>query len=111
MGIELRAAWPADAEAIARLARACLPEAWSAASFRAALERPRVTAVVAERGPDELAGFGLAAQAEEDSEILSIAVAEGLRGVGLGRRMLESLLERLRAGGAQRVHLEVRGSN
>ncbi len=111
MPIELRSAAPADAEVIAALARACLPEAWSAASFRAALERPRVTAVVAERAPGELAGFGLAASAEEDAEILSIAVAEGLRGVGLGRRMLESLLDRLRAGGAQRVHLEVRGSN
>src|SRR5262245_63676769 len=29
MGIELRSARPADAEAIALLARACLPEAWS----------------------------------------------------------------------------------
>jgi ribosomal-protein-alanine N-acetyltransferase len=110
MRIELRDARAEDATAIAQIARAALPEAWSAASFRAALERPAVSAVVAARA-GELFGFALAARAEEDAEILSIAVAESVRGVGLGRRMLESLLERLRGAGAQRVHLEVRGSN
>jgi len=110
MAIELREGGPGDAAAIAALARASLPEAWTAASFRAVLERPLVSAVVAARG-DELFGFALAARAEEDAEILSLAVAEGVRGVGLGRRLLESLLERLKRAGAQRVHLEVRGSN
>lgn len=110
MPIELRAARGEDAAAIAGLARAALPEAWSAASFRAALERPAVSGVVAARAED-VVGFALAARAEEDAELLSVAVAEGLRGVGLGRRMLESLLARLRDDGALRVHLEVRGSN
>jgi ribosomal-protein-alanine N-acetyltransferase len=110
MRIELREARADDAAAIARLAHAALPEAWSAASFRAALERPLVSGVVAARGED-VVGFALAARAEEDAELLSVAVAEGLRGVGFGRRMLESLLARLRGEGALRVHLEVRGSN
>jgi len=110
MSIELREACADDATAIAQLARAALPEAWSAASFRAALERPMVSAVVAARGA-ELFGFALAARADEDAELLGVAVAEGVRGVGLGRRLLESLLARLRGDGALRVHLEVRGSN
>jgi ribosomal-protein-alanine N-acetyltransferase len=110
MSIELRAARADDANAIAQLARATLPEAWTPASFRAALERPTVSAVVAARG-EEIFGFALAACAEQDAELLSVAVAEAVRGVGLGRRMLESLLARLRGDGALRVHLEVRGSN
>ena len=111
MGISLRAARSEDSESIASVARACLPEAWSPAAFRAALERPLVSGVVAARGEGDLVGFGLAARAGDDAEILSLAVLEGLRGVGLGRRMLESLLAQLREAGAQRVHLEVRGSN
>jgi ribosomal-protein-alanine N-acetyltransferase len=110
MSIELREARPDDAAAIAGVARASLPEAWSVASFRAALERPAVRALVAAKG-DEVVGFALAARAGEDAELLSVAVREGLRGVGLGRRLLESLFEGLRAAGALRVHLEVRGSN
>jgi ribosomal-protein-alanine N-acetyltransferase len=110
MPAELRAALSRDAPAIARIARGSLPEAWTAASFRAALERPTVAGVVAVAG-SELVGFGIAARSEDEGEILALAVDGPSRGAGLGRALLESLLERLRADGARRVHLEVRGSN
>ena len=108
--IELRAARVEDAPAIAALARVSLPEAWSTLSFRSALERPTVLGQIVTRG-ESLVGFAIAGRADLEAEILSIAVDEGERGAGLGRRLLESLLSRLRAVGAQRVHLEVRGSN
>jgi len=110
MPAELRGAASGDALAIARLARESLPEAWTAASFRAALERPSVCGVVALLG-SELVGFGLAARAQDEGEILALAVDPAQRGAGLGRSLVESLLARLRADGVRRVHLEVRGSN
>jgi [ribosomal protein S18]-alanine N-acetyltransferase len=103
-------ALPEDAAAIAALAAEALPEAWTAASFRAALERPGVSGTVARRG-ESLLGFALAARVGEEAELLSLAVAPAARGVGLGRRLLEELFAGLRARGARRVHLEVRSSN
>jgi len=99
-----------DAAAIAALAHETLPEAWTAPSFRAALERPGVLGVVARKG-ESLLGFGLAARVGQDAELLSLAVTPTERGAGLGRRLLEALLAGLRARGARRVHLEVRSSN
>ena len=108
--IEVAEARAEDAPSIAALAAETLPEAWTPASFRAALERPGVLGVVARRG-ESLLGFALAARAGEEAELLSIAVAPEARGAGLGRRMLEALLGGLRPRGARRVHLEVRSSN
>ena len=109
-GVELAEARPDDAAAIGALAASTLSEAWSAASFRAALERPGVAGVTARRG-GSLLGFALAARVDEDAEILSLAVDPAERGAGLGRKLLEALLAALRAKGAKRVHLEVRSSN
>jgi len=106
----VRSAALGDAARIAALASATLPEAWTAASFRAALERPGVLGTLAERG-ESLLGFALAARVGEEAELLSVAVAPAERGAGLGRALLESLLAGLRARGARRVHLEVRRSN
>ncbi|HTO53324.1 MAG TPA: ribosomal protein S18-alanine N-acetyltransferase [Myxococcota bacterium] len=108
--VEIGLARVEDAAEIAALAKQTLPEAWSAPSFRAALERRSVLGLCARRG-ESLAGFALAACADADAEILSIAVTEAERGAGLGRRLLESLLAGLRKRGAARVQLEVRGSN
>jgi [ribosomal protein S18]-alanine N-acetyltransferase len=108
--IELALARSEDAAAIAALAKLTLPEAWSAPSFRAALERRGVLGQVARRG-DTLLGFALAACADADAEILSLAVVEAERGAGLGRKLLEATLAGLRKRGVERVHLEVRGSN
>jgi [ribosomal protein S18]-alanine N-acetyltransferase len=108
--VEVQIARVEDAAEIANLARQTLPEAWSAPSFRAALERRSVLGLVARRA-ESLAGFALAGCADADGEILSLAVAEAERGAGLGRRLLEALLAGLRKRGVARVHLEVRGSN
>ncbi|MFI5314409.1 MAG: ribosomal protein S18-alanine N-acetyltransferase [Myxococcota bacterium] len=110
MPVELRGAHGGDAQAIARIARESLPEVWTPAALRAALERPTVSGVVAALGP-ELVGFALAARAADEGEILALAVEPARRGAGLGRALLESLLEQLRAAGARRVHLEVRCSH
>ena len=110
MPIELRSAHGGDALEIARIARESLPEAWTAAAFRAALERSTVSGVVAAVG-SELVGFALGARAEDEGEILALAVEPARRGAGLGRSLLESLLAGLRTAGVRRVHLEVRGSN
>ncbi|HXZ85728.1 MAG TPA: ribosomal protein S18-alanine N-acetyltransferase [Myxococcota bacterium] len=110
MASELREARSDDAEAIARLAARTLPEAWTAAAYRAALGREGRAAFVIAAG-ERLLGFALALRAADDAELHSIAVEEGVRGCGLGRRLLEATLDALRRAGARQVSLEVRRSN
>ena len=111
MAIELRAgAAPDDAAAIAALARASLPEAWTAASFRAALERPRVLrrGRGARRGAVRLRAGRARRGGRRDPE------PGGRRRRarrGLGRRAARVTARGSARAGVLRVHLEVRGSN
>jgi ribosomal-protein-alanine N-acetyltransferase len=102
-----RKAGPDDAAALARIAREALPEAWSEASIRASLARPGALAFVVDPG----LGFALGWRAGDEAEILTLAVDERARGRGIGRALANALLDEVRAAGARRVSLEVRGSN
>ena len=110
MASELREARADDAEAIAGLAAAALPEAWSASAYRAALAREERAAFVIAEG-QRLLGFALALRAADEAELHSIAVAGSVRGCGLGRRLLDATLQALRGAGARKVSLEVRRGN
>ena len=104
---ELRRASVDDATRLARLARAALAEAWPEAEFASALARRETRAWLAE--PEQ--GFVLGRRADDEAEILALAVAEPARRQGVGRALVAALLAELRAEGVQRVSLEVRGSN
>ena len=107
MSREPRRAGPDDAAELARIARAALPEATTAASIRASLAREGALAFVVDPG----LGFALGWRAGEEAEILTLAVDEDARGQGLGRALATALLDASRAAGARHVSLEVRGSN
>ena len=57
------------------------------------------------------AGFTLVRAAPGEEELLLIAVAPESRGRGLGRQLLEQVLEDARGRGAERVFLEMRFNN
>lgn len=57
------------------------------------------------------AGFTLVRAAPGEEELLLIAVAPEYRGRGLGRQLLEQVLEDARDRGAERVFLEMRFNN
>jgi len=57
------------------------------------------------------AGFTLVRSAPGEEELLLIAVAPEYRGRGLGRQLLEQVLEDARGRGAERVFLEMRFNN
>lgn len=77
---------------------------------------PRVALVAREiAAPDtrsgQILGFIVASLVPPEAELESIAVAENARRHGIGRRLLASLVTRLRAEGTTQLHLEVRASN
>lgn len=86
-------------------------EAWSEASWWGELAgRPRREYLLAEDA-DGIAGYAGLDHGGEVSDVMTIATLPRVRGTGLGRRLLDELVARSRAAGAQRLLLEVRADN
>jgi N6-L-threonylcarbamoyladenine synthase len=93
-----------------QIEKACFGnDAWSKSNMKSELVAPHTTYVVAEQG-DEVIGYaGLSKLASStSSDIQTIAVTDSHRGSGIGRALMQSLLEFAREQGAKDVLLEVR---
>lgn len=99
-----------DARAIASLHATSFQRGWTDGEVERLLIAPNVFADRALMGA-RLVGFILTRAAAEEAEILSIAVAKGARGRGIGRRMLQRNLQRLVGAGVGAVFLEVDAQN
>jgi ribosomal-protein-alanine acetyltransferase len=111
MPLELRPVRPDDAEAIAAIANASLPERWSAPAFRAEIEARGAVGFAAVDETGALVGYALGARTGAELEVRSLAVAPAHRRLGLGARLLDALLEAERSCGGSDAVLEVRRSN
>ncbi|MBF0333943.1 MAG: GNAT family N-acetyltransferase [Alphaproteobacteria bacterium] len=87
----------------------CFAPGWDETEMAALLAMPGTFALVAP--DDEPAGFVLARQAADEAEIVILCVLPEARGAGLGRRLLDSTIDRLRADGAASLFLEVARNN
>lgn len=101
---------PRDAEAIAALHAAAFRRGWSDSEVEQLLLDPNVVGDRITIG-HELVGFALSRWAADEAEILSIAVASGAQGRGLGRNLLRRNLQRLAGQGVRAVFLEVGADN
>jgi N6-L-threonylcarbamoyladenine synthase len=93
-----------------QIEKACFGnDAWSKSNMKSELVAPHTTYVVAEQG-DEVIGYaGLSKLASSTSaDVQTIAVSDSHRGSGIGRLLIQSLLEFAREQGAKDVFLEVR---
>jgi ribosomal-protein-alanine N-acetyltransferase len=87
-------------------------DAWTPASVWAELAaRPRRSYVVAEQPDGTVAGYGGVDLGGEVADVMTLAVAPGLLGRGLGRRLLDELVARAVADRAAYLMLEVRADN
>jgi ribosomal-protein-alanine N-acetyltransferase len=103
----IRAATPADLDAVAAIEQRVFPDPWSRESFRRLLGG---LALVAE-GDDGVDGYLFALWVDDESEILNVAVRPEVRRRGIARRLMARALERLADAGVRHVFLEVRESN
>jgi [ribosomal protein S18]-alanine N-acetyltransferase len=84
---------------------------WSEQTWWAELAgRPRRSYVVCEQG-GVLVGYAGVDCGGEVADLMTIAVAPGAQGQGLGRVLLQWLIEEARRGGAEHLMLEVRADN
>jgi ribosomal-protein-alanine N-acetyltransferase len=99
----------ADVSAVVALERASYQFPWSEGIFRDCLRVGYVCRVVT--AANRLIGYGVMSVGAGEAHILNLCIDSGFRCQGIGRRMLDYLLDRGAAAGMTEAFLEVRPSN
>ena len=86
-------------------------EAWTRSQCAGILPMSGVALMLARDAGDAPLGFALFRTVVDEAELLLIAVAPDHARRGVGRALLDAFIDRARADGARRVHLEVRDGN
>jgi ribosomal-protein-alanine N-acetyltransferase len=107
--IRLRAMTLADVPGVIDVERSSYAFPWSEGVFRDCVRVGYVCRVVEHCGV--IAGYGIMSYGAGEAHILNVCIRSDLRGRGVGRKLLEYLIERARIAGMQDVFLEVRPSN
>ncbi|MFD2238812.1 GNAT family N-acetyltransferase [Aureimonas populi] len=105
---------PEDVETAAELHGEAFAAAWAGDEFAALLSQPGTFGFVVRRAYQPLArpsGVVLARLAAGEGEILTIVVDKAARGKGIGRLLMDNVLQRLHAERAEALFLEVEETN
>jgi ribosomal-protein-alanine N-acetyltransferase len=107
--IQIRAMTEADLPAVVAVERSAYAFPWSEGIFRDCLRVGYVCRVVELAG--DVIGHGILSVGAGEAHILNLCVREEFRCRGVGRRLMDYLLERGRVAGMKEAFLEVRPSN
>jgi [ribosomal protein S18]-alanine N-acetyltransferase len=100
-----------DLDAVMRIERASFTMPWTLDTFRGLLRRTDADLFVAEVAGGPVVAYAVVWMVVDQAELGDIAVAEAWRGLGIARRLIDTVLERLGRRGVREVFLEVRPSN
>jgi [ribosomal protein S18]-alanine N-acetyltransferase len=110
--VDLRLAVPGDAAVLAAIHAASFARGWNEESMAQFISVPGCLVLLASRGQSgPVEGFLIARKAEDEAEILTLAVHPDCRRAGLARALVETGISRMRAAGAARLFLEVDEAN
>ena len=98
-----------DIPGVAAVERASYLFPWSEGVFRDCVRVGYLCRVV--EAADEIVGYGIMSFGAGEAHILNVCIRGDQRGAGLGRRLMNFLLDRAREEYMQEVFLEVRPSN
>ncbi|MCL2842652.1 MAG: ribosomal protein S18-alanine N-acetyltransferase [Oscillospiraceae bacterium] len=110
MTIQIKPAEPRHLSEIVGLEHEIFPDPWSAALLERRLHDSATRFLVAE-GEGAIQGYGILQLLPPEAELFNIAVNPTARRQGVGKCLLEALLETAKAEGVTAIHLEVRASN
>lgn len=99
-----------DVDGVAAVEAATFPTPWSREAFESEMRNVAARYLVAEEN-GRIIGFAGAWVILDESHVTNIAVLEEKRGLGIGRRLTQGLLQYLSNLGAAYTTLEVRRSN
>ena len=105
----IRPARLADVGDLGAIERAVFSDPWSGDAFTECLTSGVPFFVAEQRGV--VAGYVVAHRAADEGEILNLGVAAAHRRQGIGRALVERVLQALAERGVRTVYLEVRASN
>ena len=112
MTIVLQPAREADLSRVAKLHAECFPDdAWNSSSLATVLAMPGADGRIGYGEDGTACGVLLDQCLGPEGEILTLGVAPAWRRRGVARVLLQDLIVRARAGGAQRLLLEVAADN
>ncbi|MCD8205752.1 MAG: ribosomal protein S18-alanine N-acetyltransferase [Clostridia bacterium] len=95
---------------ISELEKEIFKEPWSYKTFATLFDLPTFYSIVAEEA-GEIIGYGCLQIPADTADLENLGVAEEYRRSGVGRALLEALLEHCKSVGVKKVTLEVRVSN
>lgn len=102
----------ADVPRVAALELASFTAPWKADTFEQLLDRSSgCHLLVMDDGDEGVVAYAVLWCILDQGELANLAVAESHRGRGLGRRLLDEVLDRARQQGVKSLYLEVRVSN
>jgi ribosomal-protein-alanine N-acetyltransferase len=99
---------------LAELHQSCFARAFDESAMMQFTASPQALCLIGTLAGDageDAAGFLIARKASDEAEIISIGVVPSCRKLGLGRALLGTALELLRASGTRRLFLEVEETN
>lgn len=108
--LDYRRATVEDADALAELERLCFSDPWNLDMFRGFLANPAVYFMIAENDGKIIAYAGIIVILDE-CEIMNVAVHPKLRRCGIGRIIMNKVIDICRKHGVSMVFLEHRESN
>lgn len=100
-----------DVEAVHQIELATFPEPWSLQSFRDEMERNACARYIVAEENGEILGYAGAWLVLDEGHITNVAVSQHRRGEGLGRGLMQALMQYASNMGVEYMTLEVRKSN
>jgi [ribosomal protein S18]-alanine N-acetyltransferase len=103
-----------DLSAVLEIERRAFSQPWSRAFFERELATPfaRLTVAMDESAPRaQLVGYSCRWRVTDEVHLLNVAVHQGRRGGGIGRRLVEAVIDEAREIRARTMFLEVRAGN
>jgi len=99
-----------DLDQVSEIETECFSIPWSKKALEEVLDNPRAYYITAKEEGNVI-GYCGAYVILDEGDINQVAVTSAYRGQGVGRKMMQALLERLEQAGAKAVTLEVRVGN
>ena len=109
--IELRPLREEDLEAVVAIESEVFTTPWQRETFAGLIGRDGVELIVMTDGDERVIGYAVLWCILDQGELANLAITPARRGAGLGRRLLDHVLEVARKRGVEKLFLEVRASN